>query len=441
MLAHDGQLLPENKECASVIARSGRALRVGFIAPVAGFTSDSVSGMPYQMRRALGRYFPQMVTLQIEPSRQSAEEVARALRVVVRPILRSAREPARRVAQRVSVGVADLIPGWSYRQAIRESARSSLSIQHALEESRVDVLFGCCISAALVRLQTKIPIVYCSDTTAKLLNGTYPEAMRRCRGYKRACDELEGAALEKCAAAVFASEHVLVSAVSDYGLDPIRGHVVPMGANVLPEAEAIPEPQSPKNGRLRLCIAAADPVRKRLDLAIRATELLCQRGWHAELVHIGPPTRRSLGSKVVIAAGRLRLSEIDDRRKHQEILATSHLMILPSCAEAFGIAPCEAAHFARPSIVSAAGGLPSVVEHGVTGLVMPIDATAANYAGAIDDLMRDKDRYLAMCHAALARAHRLLSWERWAEGVAKVIRETARKFTSPAVAASDPFDR
>ena len=425
MLAHDGQLLCGNGD-ESVTDISGRALKVGFIAPIAGLNADSISGMPYQMRRVLRAHFKHIITLRIHPTEEPVEDFFRAVRALVRPVWKSGREPARRFLHRARIGVADSIPGWSYRATLRASAQASLSIQDALDEQEVDVLFGCCISAALVRLRTTIPIVYCSDTTAKILNGTYPEAMRRCSGYKGACDELEGTALRKCAAAVFASEQALASAVKDYGLNPACGHVMPMGANVVPDVWAIPRPEPPKNGCLRLCIVASDPVRKRLDLAISATELLCQRGWRAELVHIGRPTRRSLGSKVVIAAGRLRLSESDDQRKHREILATSHLMMLPSSAEAFGIAPCEAAHFARPSILSAAGGLPTVVRHGVTGLVMPVDSTAEQYASAIDRLMRDEDRYLAMCRAALERAHRLLSWERWAEGVAKVIRDAAR---------------
>ena len=124
---------------------------------------------------------------------------------------------------------------------------------------------------------------------------------------------------------------------------------------------------------------------------------------------------------MVVNAGSLKLSERGDRRRHEDILASSHLMMLPSIGEAYGIAPCEAAHYGRPSIVSAAGGLPTVVKHEQTGLVMPLSATAADYADAIDRLMRDPLRYLAMCQAALRRAHDVLSWDRWADQMARVI--------------------
>ena len=100
-------------------------------------------------------------------------------------------------------------------------------------------------------------------------------------------------------------------------------------------------------------------------------------------------------------------------------------MLMPSLGEAFGIAPCEAAHFGRPSVVSAAGGLTTVVQHDRTGLTLPVSATAADYSDAIDRLMLDPARYLAMCEAALDRAQNVLSWDVWADGIAEIIADAA----------------
>ena len=104
-------------------------------------------------------------------------------------------------------------------------------------------------------------------------------------------------------------------------------------------------------------------------------------------------------------------------------MTNSHWMILPSKAEAFGIAPGEAAHFGRPSIVSAAGGLPTVVHHGVTGIVMPLDADAESYATALIAASENPEAYQHIAKAALDRATNCLNWDTWGRRVGQLITE------------------
>jgi len=104
----------------------------------------------------------------------------------------------------------------------------------------------------------------------------------------------------------------------------------------------------------------------------------------------------------------------------------AHVHLLPSRAEAFGIAACEAAHFGRPCIVSSAGGLPSIVRHERTGLILPNGATGAAYADAVERLAGDRQRYAAMCRAARERATSVLNWDRWAEDVSELLHQANR---------------
>jgi len=98
-------------------------------------------------------------------------------------------------------------------------------------------------------------------------------------------------------------------------------------------------------------------------------------------------------------------------------------MLLPSLAEAFGIAPGEAGHFGRPSVVSDVGGLPTVVQHDKTGVVLPVDAPASKYANAIREYSIDPKRYIAMSHAALERATTVLSWPAWGKRLSSIFTE------------------
>jgi glycosyltransferase involved in cell wall biosynthesis len=90
------------------------------------------------------------------------------------------------------------------------------------------------------------------------------------------------------------------------------------------------------------------------------------------------------------------------------------LSVIPSLEEGFGIPAAEAMGCETPVVASDAGGLPEVVEHGVTGLVVPRgDANAL--AGAIGELLADPARRRRMGQAGRERALRLFDWDRSAE--------------------------
>ncbi|HUR95270.1 MAG TPA: glycosyltransferase family 4 protein, partial [Gemmatimonadales bacterium] len=88
--------------------------------------------------------------------------------------------------------------------------------------------------------------------------------------------------------------------------------------------------------------------------------------------------------------------------------------VIPSLEEGFGIPAAEAMGCATPVVASDAGGLPEVVEHGVTGLIVPRGNSAA-LAEAIGSLLADPSRRAAMGQAGRARALRLFDWDRTAQ--------------------------
>ncbi len=101
--------------------------------------------------------------------------------------------------------------------------------------------------------------------------------------------------------------------------------------------------------------------------------------------------------------------------------ARTHVLLLPSSGEGAAIAPAEAAHFGRPSVVSDAGGLPTVVLDRRTGRVLRQAATVDDYADAVEEIVSDRDTYLSYCRAALDRAQRVFTWDAWGRSVAALL--------------------
>ncbi len=115
--------------------------------------------------------------------------------------------------------------------------------------------------------------------------------------------------------------------------------------------------------------------------------------------------RRGLASKVSFA-GRLGHDAI------YPFLASATLVSVPSRIEPFGLVALEAAQVGRPVVASSVDGLPEVVAHGETGLLVPPgDATAL--ASAIASLLDNPRQAKAMGDAGRRRAASHFSWDRF----------------------------
>lgn len=83
-----------------------------------------------------------------------------------------------------------------------------------------------------------------------------------------------------------------------------------------------------------------------------------------------------------------------------ELLPVADLMLMPSELESFGLAALEAMACEVPTIGTKVGGMPELIEDGVTGLLFPVGAVDAMGEAAIA-LLKDPDRLQAMAQAGL----------------------------------------
>jgi starch synthase len=118
----------------------------------------------------------------------------------------------------------------------------------------------------------------------------------------------------------------------------------------------------------------------------------------------------------------------------------AEVFVCPSIYEPFGIINLEAMACGTPVVASAVGGIPEVVVHGETGLLVPVeqmqeapfepinaDSFAFNLAEAINELMRDEVRRRYMGKEARRRVEEVFSWDAIARRTAELYREVCHR--------------
>jgi len=86
------------------------------------------------------------------------------------------------------------------------------------------------------------------------------------------------------------------------------------------------------------------------------------------------------------------------------------ISVYPSINESFGVSVIESSACEKPVIVSNVGGLPEVVENGVTGLVVPF-RNPLELSKAIEKLVLDKELRIKMGKAGRERVEKMYNWE------------------------------
>jgi N-acetyl-alpha-D-glucosaminyl L-malate synthase BshA len=124
----------------------------------------------------------------------------------------------------------------------------------------------------------------------------------------------------------------------------------------------------------------------------------------ARLVLVGDGPDRPLAEREAEALGvRSSVRFLGKVEDVATALRWADLYLLPTQVESFGLSALEAQATGVPVVGTAAGGLPEVVEHGVTGFLAPPGDVEAMAGGALE-LLGDAKRWKAASAAARERA-------------------------------------
>jgi glycogen(starch) synthase len=188
--------------------------------------------------------------------------------------------------------------------------------------------------------------------------------------------------------------------------------VIPNGAPA-PALRPAPLPFDPP----RILYLGRLVPRKGVDRLVDAMASLSARWPAARLVIAGDGPARTDLERRVAAHGLTARTEFAGWVPPDEVPALINrctLAVVPSLGhEGFGLAAVEAARMARPVVATRVGGLPEIVRHGRTGLLVP-DGDAGALARAIATLLASPDTATRLGQAARRRVGRRFSWHAFA---------------------------
>lgn len=119
----------------------------------------------------------------------------------------------------------------------------------------------------------------------------------------------------------------------------------------------------------------------------------------ARLLMIGDGPDRSTAEWIAHRKGiQDRVHFLGKQSSVSEILPLADLLLLPSELESFGLVALEAMACRVPTIATRVGGVPELIEDGVTGRLFPVGDVDGMAAAAVE-LLRDGERYRTMAEA------------------------------------------
>lgn len=161
-------------------------------------------------------------------------------------------------------------------------------------------------------------------------------------------------------------------------------------------------PFFPASDKVLMHVSNMRPVKRLMDVIGIFDQVRQQVP--ARLVLAGDGPDREIAEREVERLGlRDRVRFIGKIEDVAQIMRWAHLFLLPTVSESFGLAALEALATGVPVIGARAGGLPEVVEHGISGYLGEPGSVDDMARGALE-LLRDEARYQAAAVAARERA-------------------------------------
>ena len=268
-------------------------------------------------------------------------------------------------------------------------------------------------SVLLASFMTRYKVVYIIDSTVRLLVNYL--------WFKLSKDEIKTMeknqlfALRNSSYIICASSWAKESVVSDYGIEENKVSVVHFGAN-LPYINIFSKSLS-KNINILFC--ATIKKEKGFDIAVEVVKYLnhLDRNRKYRLLVLGLVGE---SNDQVEYLGIKHKNNPKEFEEFVDIFKRSHLFLLPTRAECFGIVFCEAFAFSLPVIGTNTGGVSSYVINGYNGFTIASNENISTISSKIISIVSDNDYYKTICDNAREFYEQHTNWDIFSRKVKEI---------------------
>jgi len=146
---------------------------------------------------------------------------------------------------------------------------------------------------------------------------------------------------------------------------------------------------------------------------------------------IAEETERDVAELAGVRPGVIWVRQMLDAAQLRQVLSAASVFVCPSVYEPLGIVNLEAMACGTAVVASDVGGIPEVVEDGVTGVLVRFDEHAVDdfrtgIAEAVNALLADPDRAAAMGSAGRTRVQREFTWQQAATRTVEIYQNALR---------------
>ena len=372
-------------------------LKIGFITATNPLDRRSSSGVHYRMFQALSQEFEEVVALGPLSISKPVWWVLRVIGFLHLKLFKKAHNT------------------WHSPILSKHYAKQ---IEKKLAIEKPDILIAPKASTEIAYLKTEIPIIYTSDTSFDQIKNYYHHYSNFSDDSIKESNSIEQRAINNSKYQVYCSAWAANHVISFYKANPKNVFIVKHAANL---DEAPPQYKLKRNfiNPIKLVFVGIEWERKGGDIAFEAFKKLLEQGYDVTFTVCGcvPPVTHPRMTVIPF----LNKNNEQDRIAFDKLLLESHLFFMPTRAECFGIAFCEANAYGLPVITTDTGGVTSIVENGVNGYALPIDAKGQEYAAIIKTLLDAPQKIEEMSANARKKYENELNWAIWGKQIKELI--------------------
>ena len=280
-----------------------------------------------------------------------------------------------------------------------------------LQQKKYDLVVVSASIATMSGLRTQLPVVYINDRVIsgainyhKILTGLFAFS-------KRQSIRNDQKAITNSSLALFCSDWAADAARI---VAPDKVAMIPFGANL----ENAPEPPNEITfppQKIKLLFTGVNWEDKGGPKAFDALMHLLNNGYDAELSVVGCTPPKEFEHANVKCYGFLNKNNTVEFDQLISLYRSHHFFILPTKYEAYGLVFCESAAYGLPALGPRTGGIPTIIDHQKTGVLLPESATGVEYAQEIIALIHRPEQWQLMRINAHKKYRSTLNWDVWAQ--------------------------